>query len=770
MAIENATLFAKLPGFETTKFGFLYLHGRSNHVQFDNKEVESKLGSFVDKQGYPNPITSYPSEMPSPQPSMYDQSSSQNESQPQNTTDYQTLTQFVAKYQYSPQANESTPRSSDLRDVFQGQNLSQPQDIPQEYNQSASWQSNSTDFKPSPQNSGNSNTSPTQELSQDSPASSLQEHETSQEDVVLTNTTQYNATQQAEYSQDYQQQEPREYSQGYQQQEPREYSQGYQQQEPREYSQGYQQQEPREYSQGYQQEEPRESTTAQQTSFENSTSTIPYQNPLAPQQSFDQTTNQNTAEANATQQQNYYSPVYQQQDYYNSVYQQQQEEPSENTTPLQSVFENSTANDPKFTSEQPKYAEQQQNSQLQQEQTQQNITGAQQNSSFNSSETLQEQSNSFRQEQNQIQGNYEERYLQENINESTSRDQQLQQNSFKNLTTPQLIQSAGEEKLVQGSEKWTNESSVENATNSGQPEQERSFNLNQTEEHSNNTDEQFQKQLLFSEERNKQSIPHEYTTNTKQNLFQIEKDPHIIQSLLYGDLSQLRNEYELTAQKVKAATTDATTPSTQAGYQQTYSRFRRENKGTVKYVFKRTDVQQNVQNKQAKRVLGKQLQKLLEKNEVKTNLHTNRLKRMINKVRAHDEPHSKPSIFDKLLNNPSDTNFLMLPSTEAKYKHSKRSPEHGLLMKLEAMRHTFLEKHNECPIFAIFGTSSESCYTLTTDKDNCAEEFMEVKEMFKQSCAETQFYIYVREDGAGKVREDDVQSLTKNGINVLIPE
>jgi hypothetical protein len=703
MAIENATLFAKLPGFEKTKFGFLYLHGRSNHVQFDNEEVESKLGSFVDKQGYPYPITSYPSEMPSQQPSM----------------NYQTLTQFVAKYQHSPQANESTPRSSDLRNVFQGQNLSQPQDIPQEYNQSTSWQSNSTDFKPSPQNSYdafNSNTIPTQELSQDSPASSLREQETSQEDAFLTNTTQYNATQQAESSQDYQQQEPP------------------------------------------------ENTTAQQTSFENSTDTIPYQNPLAPEQSFDQTTNQHTAEANATQQQNYYSPVYQQQNYYNSVYQQQQE-PSENTTPLQSVFENSTADDPKFTSEQPKYmnAEQQQNLQLQQEQTQQNITGAQQNSSLNSSETLQEQSNSFRQEQNPIQGNYEERYLQ-----SISRDQQLQQNSFKNLTTPQLIQSAGEEKLIQGSE--SEESSVENTTNSQQPEQERPFNQNETEKQSN---EQFQKQLLFSEERNKQSLPHENTTNTKdtgQNLFQIERDPHIIQSLLSGDLSQLRNEYELTAQKVKAATTDATTPNAQVPYQQTYSRFRRENKGTAKYLFKKTDVQQNVQNKQVKRVLRKQLQKLWEKNQVKKNLHTNRLKRMINKIRAHDEPHSKPTIFDKLLNNPSDTNFLVLPSNKAKYKHSKRSPEHGLLMKLEAMRHTFLEKHNECPIFAIFGTSSQSCYTLTTDKDNCAEEFMEVKEMFKQGCAETQFYIYVREDEAGKVRENDVQSLTKNGINVLIPK
>ena len=657
-SIENATILADLTGLQTTKFEFLYLHGRSKHVEFDNEEVELKLRPFTDKQDYPYPIQFYPNKIPSQNEPLFrdEDYRNQNQSQPQTTNEYQTLTQFAANYQPKVLVENESTQSSYLRNI-QGENLSRPFDQLSTTQDLAptSWKSYSTYSEPSPQNQYdtlNNNTSLIQELSTPSSAFTPPEHNSSTEEDDLNTTTQYNTSPQADDNQDYQQQ----------------------QQSP-------------------------ENTTPQQNSFE-------------------QTMNQNTAQTNAAQQQNYYSSIYQQQ------------ESEGNTT---------TSEDPRFSFEQSLEGQQYTN-----DEQEQNIQPQQQ--------TLQDVAEK----------------QQKSFNESILRDQQLQQYSAEKLTTPEpMIQSTGDDKFIQASdsEQPTEESNLENTTNYREHEQERPSN--QTGKYSSITDEQFQNQLPFPEEQNKQKVPQESATNlkdTEQNLFQIEKDPNIVQSLLSDDLSQLRNEYELNVQQKNATTTDAIEPDSQTEDQKTYNRQRREDE-TNKYLFKKTnDVHNNV-----KSILGKQLQKLLEeKKRVETkekDFNTNQV--MMNKPRTgvQDKPHSKANIFDRLVNNPSNTNFLLL-SSPSDHKHTNVTPEHDLLVKLEAMRYNFLETYDECPSFVIFGTSSESCYTLTLDKNNCAEEFIEVTEVFKQSCSQTQFYIYARE--VEKVNEDNVKNLNKNGINVLI--
>jgi hypothetical protein len=259
--------------------------------------------------------------------------------------------------------------------------------------------------------------------------------------------------------------------------------------------------------------------------------------------------------------------------------------------------------------------------------------------------------------------------------------------------------------------------------------------------------------LIFSEEREKNMTN---MTRTEQKFSQIQKDPSIIHSLLSEDLDQLRKEYELIQQQNQTV-------------DETNSRTRRETKEDLVH---NTNIQHNEQNKEVRHVLGKPLKHLLEKKRVKTTEKDFKKKQVRGIITQpyndlQDKSDFTSKIFEKLFNNPSDSNFLLLSSTKPNKKHSNVTQEHNLLMKLEAMRYNYLERHNECPTFVIFGTATKPCYTFATDLNNCAEEFVEVTEMFKQSCPQTQFYIYVRQNEAGRIEDDVVKSFTNNGIKVL---
>ena len=140
-------------------------------------------------------------------------------------------------------------------------------------------------------------------------------------------------------------------------------------------------------------------------------------------------------------------------------------------------------------------------------------------------------------------------------------------------------------------------------------------------------------------------------------------------------------------------------------------------------------------------------------------------KRIHNKTSPQDQ-QSRLEIYTKWWNNPSQTNLLILP-TNGQKNVIQTSSDHHLLMKLEAMRYGFAERHDHCPTLVIFGTGSEDCHTFTAHTNNCAEDLKEVKDMFQQSCVGTKFYVYVREHKRGKSWEKSVHRLSKNGIGVL---
>ena len=463
------------------------------------------------------------------------------------------------------------------------------------------------------------------------------------------------------------------------------------------------------YKQVYEEQQP---TTPQRNFLGYSVGTTPYQDTQTLEQSSDQTLK--TTQTNATQQQNYYSQFYLQQPRGYSI------------TP-QDVLDDSNVENPKINFEQSselpeeyKFEEPRQNRSLQQGKTLRNVTETQRSFYSNSGETEQHDNSSTKNtEQNSIEENKEQRNLRGKINDSTLSDHKKQEHLLDKLTTPQT--------------------------------------------------------QLFSEDRNPNDTLQNATSlrNTQQNLFPFANDPKAIQSLLSKDLSQLRNEYELTVQQVqdKTKTGDAITPGSPVQYQETHRRTRRENKEmTTHNLVKRKNVQHNGQH-DIKSALCKQLQKLLAKKRIKTktkDFKKNQVRGIINK--PQNDPQEKSNftskIFEKLFNNPV-TNFLLFSSTKPTHKHGNITQDHGLLMKLEAMRYHYLEAHNECPSFVIFGTTLKSCYTFTADRNNCAEEFVEVSEVFKQSCPQTHFFIYAGQNVASKIGNDNVKSFINNDIDVL---
>ena len=401
----------------------------------------------------------------------------------------------------------------------------------------------------------------------------------------------------------------------------------------------------------------------------------------------------------------------QQQKYYSQFYLQQ---PTGNSTTPRDVFYDSYVKNPNVNFEQSsdipeeyKFEEPRQNQSLQQDETSRNVTETQRSFYSNSGETVQQDNSSMQNtEQNSVE-----------VNNSTFSDHKKQEHLLETLTTTQ-------------------------------PQ-------------------------LFSEEQNLNDTLKNATSfkNTQQNLFPFENDPKVIQSLLSEDLSQLRNEYELTVQQDNNRTEDAITPDSPVQYHETYTRTRRDDKEiTTHDLVKEKNVQHNRQNN-IEKVLGKQLQNLLAKKRIKStrkDFKKNQVREIINKPQnvKQDKSNFTSKIFEDLFNNPV-TNFLPFPSTKPTYKHGNISEDHGLLMKLEAMRFHYIEEHNECPTFVIFGTTLKSCYTFTADRNNCAEEFVEVSEVFKQSCPQTHFFIYAGQNMAGKIRNDDVKSFINNGIDVL---
>ena len=615
--IDNATLQAQFPGFKTTDFEFLYLHGQSNHVQFDCDEVELELGMFVKDHKYPYPI----------------QSQSNFFSQP-NTVESQSLLQSAVNYSPSGQIraeNEYTPDNSEMQNTFQGENLPPllHNELPmyKGYNYATpnSWQTANQDYyEPALQNSYgtvNNSAQSTKETSQ--PAPFLQGYQrTRQENGNIT--TQQNTTD--NNSQPYQQQQTQ-----------------------------------------------NEIVGSQQASYEYSPNPIFYQQPQTYEKFYEQTVNQED-----TTNQNNKNDVYQQ---YN----------------------------------------------------------------------WQKQRNYFN--QNSAENEDQRQQNQERTNGSILGEQGHQKDSVKKITME-------EDDKRSNQSSWTEELNPEKVKVSPELQQESFSNLNERKQHSNDSNGQFENNLLYANEQTKQVFPQENSNSDEQrSLDRLQKDRNIMQ-FLSKDLPQLRNEYELSSvQQDKTETENNMTQGASDSSQTTYRRYIRESKDeNNKLLSNKRNIKQN---KEAKRVLGKQLLKTI-KRQHKSKLAEKGSQRMTTK--RQNGYHFKLS---ELFNKPSETNFLIQPSNENN-KSSKRSPDHDLLMRLEVMRYGYEERHNKCPDFVIFGTSSKSCYTLTTDKNNCAEEFIEVKGIFKQSCTQTQFYIYTHEHEKRNFQKESVQSFTNNGINVLI--
>ena len=723
MAIENATLQANLSVWQKTEFEFIYLHGRSNHVQFDCRELDETLGPLVSKEEYPHEISFYPPKITTPPPFYfnYDQnkaqkttpnpyvqkittpSNNQTES-PENSNWFSAPPTLQAENQLTPQYEQTknqyqtenlpytknTPYDQQFFGDYQNSSLNgtntdqvqnpyQTQTTP-EYQSEATAENqkpssfdslqaaNSIDFENSSQNAYDVlNATKLQPPQTTSSITSTQTIEGNDINAEKNTASQYkqesgNITSLQQNTNVESNNEQVDYSQGYQQQEPREVTDS--QQNTNMESNNQQQVD---YSQGYQQQEPQEV------------------------KSFQQNTN---VESN-NQQQVDYSQVH------------QQEEPRE-------------------------------------------VTAFQRNTNVESN--------------NVQQGDYSQVYQQQEPREITAL--RRQHNVLESTNTQQQNYYSQPYGQVASSDEETN--------------------------------------YLSSQESN---AHHE--KDTENNLLKIEKDPNIVQSLLSKDLLQLRNEYELRQQQDKTVTKDIIGTRKLKDGNKSEKRLRREVKEeTSNQIFNKTSEHNNAQNKGLKNLSGKQLQKVLKvKHQLKTlteDIHiidgrgndegtaykTSRRKRkrglrslMNQHVKKQESPQSdsktnlKPLVEAKTLSindmwsiNPSETNMIIQPSMGKNDKNSRNSPEHDILMKIETMRNGFERRHEECPTFLIFGTSSKWCYTLTADPNNCAEEFLEVKDMFERTCAKTQFFIYARQRKPGQTWTDNIKSSTMNRVRVLVPE
>ena len=810
-SIENATLQANLHALNTAdKFEFLYLHGRSNHVEFDNEEVKSKLGSFVREQDYTYPASSAQAQVyretdqnrptpqnevaengspaqkvalvdnpPTPQNEVAGKSPSpqnealtdnapalQNEvdengpphpkealdesqSPPQNKVlaDSQTPSQNKPLTENNPppqndvldeniqnEREEGPPQpedDTDYRPPPPPENKYQP--LSQDLTENDSTPQNSerqdtfldeTSFQKQPANktnfklsvsvqATNTNTSQNSELNQPMSFTSLETGEAS-----VDATAQYNLTHYQDYSRIYLQQQQEE--------------------------QGQRQKE--EQQQRQQQRQAYENTTPRQVSFQSSSSTTSYTYPAILQQPFNQTYSQDTAD---TQQQNYYSPADTQQ-------------PGETVPQLQTASTNSSVmfENPRFAVEQQYMNDETQGNPTRQEE---NINATEENSSPN---LFQEQGKTinqhtreygYQQGQNPNQDGKEQASVQKNTDSNLLWDEELHQYSAAPQADQQLF--PGEENL--------NQELQQTALASTQSQQESFYDQNTTVNLFNSS--QSQNELRLFPEQNEPNLSPQNTTNSQdieRNLLNIQRDPNIMKSLL-SRVSRFRNEYELATQQFEADTADNSTQHTELENQGIYRRSRIEKKEKIRRFLRTTKVNKNSKDQTATRTPGNLIRRLLNKNDnfeaIWPNSQTNE-----GGKRVESHGNSKRDNIEKWINNLPETNFLIRFSKEQKNKNAKGIPEHELLMRLEAMRYEFLEKHNECPTFVIFGTNSEACYILAADRNNCAEEFLEVKEAFKRSCANTKFYIYARKGKEETIPFQSVQTLTKNGVSVLI--
>ena len=784
MTIENATLRANLHDSQKDKFEFLYLHGRSHHVEFDNEEIESKLGSFVGNQDFTPAIPSIQSQVygktnqnqphtvadngplrqnddSENKPSSQNEPLAANGPPPQNQmAESQPPAQNEAAENKPAQQNETLdenqpPSQKEAPDentpIPPNQALAEA--IQKETEDSPSNPENETEYKPSPlpeteyqtssqdstENSSTQQKPDLQEKFLDENASQPRkqtENATNFEasnafQVMNLTTTQNSELNQSMFSPSVKTNESRsgeailDDKAKYNSTHNEDYSQIYleQQQEKQQ-----------------QQQQPWENATPGQVSFESSTTATSYTYPASSQQPFDQTYSQNTPQTTETQQQSYYS-----QD-------NTQQQSKETLSPLETASTNSSViyENPRFPVER-KYTndELQQNpTRLDDERILQNTDVTEVNTSPN---LFQEQSTNLNQHTGEYRDQQEQSPIQ-NTDNNVLRDQQQYSQG------PQTNQQpfAGNEELNQESQRtaFMDESNLENATTLPQSQEERFYNQNTTDHLS-----------FSSQEKNEPNLSQLYTTNSQdiaRNLLKIQEDPNNVISLL-SKVSQLRNEYELATQQLQNDTTDETMK--QPENQKTYRRSQIEQKEKIKQFFKK--VKKNSHDKKKTRISHKLLQELLNKND---NFETIGKRSQTTELvtRTESLEKSKQDILAKWMDNPSETNFLIRFSNGQNNKNVKGVPEHDLLMKLEAMRYEFLERHNECPSLVIFGTNSDPCYTLTADKSNCAEEFLEVKEAFKQSCPNTKFYIYASKGKEKTIPFHSVQTMTTNGVNVLI--
>ena len=806
MSIEGATLQANLHALNTAdKFEFLYLHGRSNHVEFDNEEVKSKLGSFVREQDYTYPVSSTQAQgyretdqnRPTPHSEVAENGSSaqkvalvDNPPSPQNevvgktpSPQNEALADNAPTLQNEMDENgpphpkealnksQSPPQNKVLADSQPPsqnkpltENKSPPQnDIQNEREEGPPQPEDNTEYRPppppenkyqpssqdltendsTPQNSGrqdafldetssqkqpanktnfklsvsvqatNTSTSQNSELNQPTSSTSL---ETGKASVDAT--AQYNLTHYQDYSRVYLQQQQEE--------------------------QGQRQKE--EQQQRQQQRQAYKNTTPGQVSFQSSTSTTSYTYPAILQQPFNQSNSQETAD---TQQQNYYSPA-------------DTQEPGETVPQLQTASTNSSVmfENPRFAVEQQYTNDEPQGNPARQEE---NINATEENSSPN---LFQEQGKTINQHtgeygyqrgQNPDQDGKEQASVQKNTDNNLLWDEELQQYS----AAPQADQQQfpGKENL--------NQELQQTAFASTQSQQESFYDQN-TKENLFNSNQSQNEPRLFPEQ-NEPNLSPQNTTNSQdieRNLLKVQRDPNIMKSLL-SRVSRFRNEYELATQQFEADADNNSTQHAEQENQGIYRRSRIEQKEKIRRFLRKTKINKNSKDQTAARTPGNLIRRLLNKNDnfeaIWPNSQTNEEGK---RVESHG--NSKRDSFEKWINNPPETNFLIRFSKKQKNKNAKGIPEHELLMRLEAMRYEFLEKHNECPTFVIFGTNSEACYTLAADRNNCAEEFLEVKEAFKRSCANTKFYIYASKGKEKTIPFQSVQTLTKNGVSVLI--
>lgn len=99
--------------------------------------------------------------------------------------------------------------------------------------------------------------------------------------------------------------------------------------------------------------------------------------------------------------------------------------------------------------------------------------------------------------------------------------------------------------------------------------------------------------------------------------------------------------------------------------------------------------------------------------------------------------------------NPEQTNLLIaLPDKKVGQEVNNHGhSEHKMLEQLEEVREGFALRYRfdeQCPRYVILGTALNPCYDNGTPRRfGCAQDYVEARETFKRSCANTQFYLYV---------------------------